>query len=160
MSDVRIYTTRKDSFHYPQPVKDITDGVRAMYDHLVASMDWGSGFLDTEEVGAVLRVALACDFIVPDTARDTFMEYAKGNRSDDEHLCVICGSRVMFIYPNETPWYGVEITGQDDWWHAEFRNVPASMAPPYYWAGVSTSEPRKTWMPAEADHEVRLWRES
>ena len=38
---------------------DITDHVAAMYDALVGSMDWGSGFLDDEQIEALLLVGEA-----------------------------------------------------------------------------------------------------
>lgn len=36
---------------------DVTDHVAALYDALVASMDWGSGFLDVETIEAALILA-------------------------------------------------------------------------------------------------------
>lgn len=41
---------------------DITEGVQIAYDIAYGSMDWGSGFLDTEEMDAVARLAEACRF--------------------------------------------------------------------------------------------------
>lgn len=37
--------------------KDITEGVQICYDLLRQSLDWGSGFLDVDEVDAVIRLA-------------------------------------------------------------------------------------------------------
>lgn len=36
---------------------DITDHVAAMFDTLVGSLDWGSGFLDEDEIDSILTVA-------------------------------------------------------------------------------------------------------
>lgn len=46
---------------------DITEGVQIAYDVVVHSMDWGSGFLDTEEVDAIVNLARAARF--PDFER-------------------------------------------------------------------------------------------
>lgn len=41
---------------------DVTEGVQVAYDTAYGSMDWGSGFLDLEEMEAVARLAEACRF--------------------------------------------------------------------------------------------------
>jgi hypothetical protein len=41
---------------------DVTEGVKALYDLVIGSMDWGSGFLTYEDALPVLRVAEACGF--------------------------------------------------------------------------------------------------
>lgn len=41
---------------------DITEGVQIAYDCVVHSMDWGSGFLATEEVDAIVELARAARF--------------------------------------------------------------------------------------------------
>lgn len=41
---------------------DITKGVQVLYDQIASSMDWGSGFLDYEEVNAIRAVGYACGF--------------------------------------------------------------------------------------------------
>lgn len=41
---------------------DVTEGVQVAYDAVRSSLDWGSGFLDTEEVDAVVGLAVACRF--------------------------------------------------------------------------------------------------
>lgn len=38
---------------------DVTEGVRVAYDLVVASMNWGSGFLDSEEMGQVADLGQA-----------------------------------------------------------------------------------------------------
>lgn len=42
--------------------QDITTGVQIAYDCVIHSMDWGSGFLDTEEVDAIVKLAENCRF--------------------------------------------------------------------------------------------------
>lgn len=41
---------------------DITEGVQVLYDTVLQSMDWSSGFLDYEEQSAVIRTGMACGF--------------------------------------------------------------------------------------------------
>jgi hypothetical protein len=53
----RIVAIQEDGSH-----KDITEGVQICYDLLRQSLDWGSGFLDTQEVDAVVRLANDADF--------------------------------------------------------------------------------------------------
>lgn len=48
--------------HDDGTIIDITQGVRVAYDIAFGSMDWGSGFLDLEEMDAVARLAEACQF--------------------------------------------------------------------------------------------------
>lgn len=43
-------------------ITDITEGVRVMYDAVLGSLDWQSGFLDLEELEALGQVADACGF--------------------------------------------------------------------------------------------------
>lgn len=41
---------------------NITEGVQALYDLVIQSMDWGSGFLSMEEVVPIYDLARACGF--------------------------------------------------------------------------------------------------
>ncbi len=45
---------------------DVTEHVAAMFDALVGSLDWGSGFLSAEEIESVLVVAEVAGFDVPE----------------------------------------------------------------------------------------------
>ncbi len=45
---------------------NIADHVAAMFDSLVQSLGWGSGFLDAEEVESILIVAALAGFDVPE----------------------------------------------------------------------------------------------
>lgn len=44
---------------------DITEAVRIAYDMVHASMDWGSGFLDADEMAQIIALAEACGFEPP-----------------------------------------------------------------------------------------------
>lgn len=44
---------------------DVTNMVADMYDALLSSMDWGSGFLDTEQITSILAVGKALGFDMP-----------------------------------------------------------------------------------------------
>ncbi len=44
---------------------DITEHVAAMYDAIVGSLDWGSGFLDVETMESVLIVAHLAGYTIP-----------------------------------------------------------------------------------------------
>lgn len=48
---------------------NITEGVQALYHLVIGSMDWGSGFLTTEDALPVARVARVCGFERADEAR-------------------------------------------------------------------------------------------
>lgn len=41
---------------------DITEGVQTLYDMVIGSMDWGSGFLTAEDALPVVQVAKTCGF--------------------------------------------------------------------------------------------------
>lgn len=41
---------------------DITEGVRALYDLVISSMNWGSGFLTAEDARPVALLARTCQF--------------------------------------------------------------------------------------------------
>lgn len=49
---------------------DITENLRVMYDAIVGSMDWGSGFLDSEEASAISRVGEVCGFELSNYDKD------------------------------------------------------------------------------------------
>lgn len=67
-------------------VADITEAVASVYDALHSSMDWGSNFLDIEQVTAALEVAKECGFLpVPEA------EQAMWNYQWSSHVrCGIC----------------------------------------------------------------------
>ncbi len=46
---------------------DLTEEVAAMYDAIVGSMDWGSGFLDDESIQAILLIGRAAGFDLPES---------------------------------------------------------------------------------------------
>jgi hypothetical protein len=88
---------------------DVTEGVRTLYDLVISSMNWGSGFLSVEDVEGVIRVAQTCGFIVPDEAASEFEKYARAlspylrdfndkrwSMESNIH-CVECGAPVMWL---------------------------------------------------------------
>lgn len=46
--------------------EDITEPVQILYDIAHSSMDWGSGFLDNDEMEAVIGLAVKMKWTVPD----------------------------------------------------------------------------------------------
>lgn len=54
---MKITTTHDDG-----TTTDITVGVQVAYDIAYHSLDWGSGFLDLEEMDAIARMGEACRF--------------------------------------------------------------------------------------------------
>lgn len=60
MSAIRIFARAVDGSEV-----EVTDGVKVIYDSVISSMDWGSGFLSTAEVLEILRCARACGFDSP-----------------------------------------------------------------------------------------------
>lgn len=78
--------------------RDVTEGVQVMYDAIYSSMDWGSGFLDAEEVFAILAVARACGFAEPEElvrAAASYFRMFSGK-------CAVCGRRMGQV-PAFTP---------------------------------------------------------
>lgn len=45
---------------------DVTEHVAAMFDAIVGSLDWGSGFLSSEEIESIVAVGTLAGFDVPD----------------------------------------------------------------------------------------------
>lgn len=54
---VTITATKPDG-----TTQDVTEGVQALYDLVVQSMDWGSGFLTREDAEPVAAIARFCGF--------------------------------------------------------------------------------------------------
>ena len=57
MDEVRVFARAADGSE-----TDITEGVQALYDLVIGSMDWGSGFWTAEDAAPVAKVARACGF--------------------------------------------------------------------------------------------------
>lgn len=49
---------------------DITEGVQVAYDTCLASMDWGSGFLDNDEMAAIIQLGIYMGFKLPTLSDD------------------------------------------------------------------------------------------
>jgi hypothetical protein len=68
---------------------DVTEAVQALYDLVVQSMDWGSGFLTAEDAEPVALIARVCGFERLDEAERYLEEARRRERgrvqaSDDE----------------------------------------------------------------------------
>lgn len=57
MSEVRCVARMPDGSEV-----DITEGVQTIYDLVIGSLDWGSGFLTVEDALPVVHVAKTCGF--------------------------------------------------------------------------------------------------
>jgi hypothetical protein len=42
--------------------EDVTEAVQALYDLIIQSLDWGSGFISAEEAEPIARLAQLCGF--------------------------------------------------------------------------------------------------
>lgn len=70
---------------------DVTEAVGITYDCLRSSLDWGSGFLDAEEVNAVVRLAEAAGF--PDFEDLVAEVWESRNPSIARNLCALEAER-------------------------------------------------------------------
>lgn len=78
----RIYVRNEDGMEV-----EITEGVQAMYDIVIGSMDWGSKFLTVEDALPIAALAKACDFKEWEEAERyvaTMREYEE--RKKNEHM--------------------------------------------------------------------------
>jgi hypothetical protein len=78
---------------------DVTEGVRAMYDLLTASMDWGSGFLDIESVIEITRLAEVMGFVGLEQAGEQIAAYLRSHSG----CCPTCGRMGDFELGDVTP---------------------------------------------------------
>lgn len=149
---------------------DITEGVQVMYDALIGSMDWGSGFLANDEAVAILRVAQACGFLSPTEAQETFNAYARDDASWDPPAPLIAdgSSQAPHLQPGMA--HGlmpervrcVDCRGfvhfERGWRLATY--IPSNNHPLGYttWAKEWEDDKQIGWVHnKEADHPVRLW---
>ena len=61
---------------------DVTEGVQVLYDTVIASMDWGSGFLTVEDAEPIVAVAKACQF----NGWEAAQEYVDAQRASPEQV--------------------------------------------------------------------------
>ena len=71
MNPKRVYVKNDDGTE-----TDITEGVQAMYDRLVGSLDWGSGFITLEDALPLADLAKACGFEQWEEA-EKYVEFAR-----------------------------------------------------------------------------------
>jgi hypothetical protein len=92
MSDTRVYARQADGTE-----TDVTEGVQVLYDHMVSSMDWGSGFLTVEDAKGIIEIAQACGFEMPEDAAAQFENYARSSgTSAGNVICATCGEQVRW----------------------------------------------------------------
>lgn len=106
---------------------DVTEGVRTLYDHLIHSLDWGSGFLTTEEAVNIITVAQQCGFLMPADAARQFERYAIGPSYQGRIRCVTCYQPVRVSSYRD---------GEPLWAHEQ---EPTAAHDPQLWAGVFAS---------------------
>lgn len=83
---------------------DITRELAVMYDAIIGSTDWGSGFLDREDVEALFRVAAICGFDGGgeyDTGKYGFQVILEG--ADGSHLSALGRETGNYIREVLTP---------------------------------------------------------
>jgi hypothetical protein len=61
---------------------DITEGVQALYDLVLGSMDWGSGFLSAEDAVPVAKLGRLCGFEQVEEAE----RYLRNQRHSEEQM--------------------------------------------------------------------------
>lgn len=93
---IRVFARQEDGTEV-----DVTEGVQALYDHCVCSMDWGSGFLTIEDAEGIIRIAQTCGYEMPDAAAAAFEAYARrlGNSTGNNIVCATCGEGVRWVGP-------------------------------------------------------------
>lgn len=127
---------------------DVTEGVQALYDHLVASMDWGSNFLSIEDARGIILIAQKCGFLVPDTAAKAFEDYAQNLDQAAGLTCLTCGKPVQYA--------GWSSAGIPMGWHHSTAPRPAPSV--YNWE-TAWGWGTLSWVPVPADHPVKLWQD-
>ena len=70
---------------------DVTEGVQALYDIVVQSMDWGSGFLTVEDALPVVEIAKVCGFDGIREAEAYLVERERMDRADELRPVVTWG---------------------------------------------------------------------
>lgn len=61
---------------------NVTEGVQVLYDTVIGSMDWGSGFLSAEDAQPIVQVARTCGF----TGWEAAQRYVTEQQHSDEQL--------------------------------------------------------------------------
>lgn len=75
---------------------DVTEAVQIVYDAMLASMDFGSGFLDTQEIEALRAMAAAAGWAPVEYGLD---ECATCGHRRDSHPSGRCYERVTKVAP-------------------------------------------------------------
>lgn len=130
---------------------DVTEGVRALYDLVISSMDWGSNFLTAEDAGEVVRVAQACGFLMPEEAARAFEAYARDSAHGNTVRCAVCGDTVVYAYAGQVNYdYTLMIESTQrvsSWVHGRWQRE----------VRLGSSVAQLVVRITEADHPVQLW---
>jgi hypothetical protein len=85
---------------------DITEGVQALYDLVIGSMDWGSGFWSAEDAAPVARLARLCGFEQAEEAERYLREQQHSEEQRQfflEHREAVEKHKAMSGYGHEVP---------------------------------------------------------
>lgn len=74
---------------------NVTEGVQALYDLVISSMDWGSGFWTVDDAAPVLKIAQTCGFAGFEEAQ----RYVDDQRQSDEQRAFLQSRRVQSGWP-------------------------------------------------------------
>lgn len=88
--------------------QDITEGVQALYDLVLNSMDWGSGFLSAEDARPVALLARACGF---ERAAEAERYLRERRHSEEAAVFITAKNKEYGVQRQEgwqlsRPWYG------------------------------------------------------
>jgi hypothetical protein len=63
---------------------DVTEGVQVLYDRVIGSMDWGSGFLSVEDAVPIAEIAEVCGFAGIEEA-ERYLRQARHEEEEGEY---------------------------------------------------------------------------
>jgi hypothetical protein len=78
---------------------NITEGVQALYDLVIQSMDWGSGFFTVEDALPVVAIAKTCGFASAEEAE----RYVDDQRFSTEQRAFIDARQISYSPSSEEP---------------------------------------------------------
>jgi len=106
---------------------DITEGVQALYDLVISSMDWGSGFWTVEDATPVAKLARVCGFEHADEAE----RYLREQEHSEEQQRFITSHAIPGIgaYPAPPHDHVFSSAGKCMWrWCTAIETEPAPLA--------------------------------
>jgi hypothetical protein len=94
MNDVHMFARAADGTE-----TDITEGVQALYDLVISSMDWGSGFLSAEDAAPVASLARVCGFEQAEEAE----RYLREQEHSEQQQVFLAAHAEAKVPPDEVP---------------------------------------------------------